>query len=198
MRSAILAGGAASRFEGRPKGLEHVGGRRLLDRVADALRTATGNLPLLVANDPEAHTWRPDLTVVPDVMPNCGCLGGIYTALTYEPGEVLIVAWDMPFVTPQFLAALMSGATGWDLYLPESLGPREVEPLCGVYGPGCASPILMSLGARRFETTAFHSAVRVGTMPVQSVRRFGEPERLFLNVNAPADLARAAMMATRG
>ena len=49
----------------------------------------------------------------------------------------------------------------------------------------------MSLGARQFEATAFHSAIRLGTMPVRSVRRFGDPERLFFNVNEPADLERA-------
>jgi len=191
VRSAILAGGGASRFGGRPKGLETVGGRRLLDRVVDAVERATGNVPLLVANDPEAKAWHPGLTVVTDVMPNCGCLGGIYTALTHEPGPVFIAAWDMPFLSPQLLAALISEAAAFDLYLPESLGPREVEPLCGVYGPGCASPILMSLGSRQFEATAFHSAVRLGTMPIRNVRRFGDPSRLFLNVNSPDDLKRA-------
>jgi molybdopterin-guanine dinucleotide biosynthesis protein A len=163
----------------------------VLDRVVDALERATGSFPLLVANAPEARSWHRGLTVIPDVMPNCGCLGGIYTALAHEPGPVLVVAWDMPLLTPQLLAALMSEAAGYDVYLPESLGPREVEPLCGVYGPGCASPILMSLGARRFEATAFHSAVRLGTMPIRSVRMFGDPERLFFNVNEPADLERA-------
>jgi molybdopterin-guanine dinucleotide biosynthesis protein A len=191
VRGAILAGGSASRFGGRPKGLETVGGRRLLDRVVDALERATGNFPLLVANDPAASSWHPGLTTISDVMPNCGCLGGIYTALTHEPGPVLVVAWDMPFVTPQLLAALMSEATGYDAYLPESLGPREVEPLCGVYGPGCASPILMSLGARQFESTAFHSAIRLGTMPIRSVRQFGDPARLFFNVNEPGDVENA-------
>ena len=33
---AILAGGRAVRMGGKPKGLELVGGRRILDRVADA------------------------------------------------------------------------------------------------------------------------------------------------------------------
>ena len=163
----------------------------MLDRVVDAAEAACGKPPLLVANDPDAVTWRPDLQVTRDVMQNCGSLGGIYTAVTYEPGPALVVAWDMPFVTAEFLAALAKGAVGFDVFLPESTGPRDVEPLCGVYGHGCASPILMSLAALRLETTAFHSAVRVGTMPLNVVRQFGDPQRLFFNVNHPADLARA-------
>ncbi|NUS97800.1 MAG: NTP transferase domain-containing protein, partial [Gemmatimonadaceae bacterium] len=35
---AILAGGRASRLGGRAKGLEVVSGRRMVDRVHDALR----------------------------------------------------------------------------------------------------------------------------------------------------------------
>ena len=42
--TAILAGGAASRFGGRPKGLELVGGVRIIDRVARGLRSATDRL----------------------------------------------------------------------------------------------------------------------------------------------------------
>ena len=61
MRGVILAGGGATRFEGRPKGLEMVGGRRILDRVADVLFEALGTPPLIVANAPEAASWRPDL-----------------------------------------------------------------------------------------------------------------------------------------
>ena len=36
VRGAILAGGGATRFDGRPKGLERVGGTRILDRLVDA------------------------------------------------------------------------------------------------------------------------------------------------------------------
>jgi molybdopterin-guanine dinucleotide biosynthesis protein A len=181
-----------------PKGLETLAGRRMIDRVVDAVDAACGKPPVLVANDPDAPTWRPDLQVTRDVMQNCGSLGGIYTAITYEPGPVLVVAWDMPLVTAPFLTALADGSVGFDVYLPESLGPRGVEPLCGVYGHGCASPILMSLASLRFATTAFHSAVRVGTMPFKAVREFGDPQRLFFNVNQPADLTRAEDLLANG
>jgi molybdopterin-guanine dinucleotide biosynthesis protein A len=57
MRSAVLAGGTASRFGGRPKGLEKVGGVRILDRVVEVVTVATGASPVLVANAPEAQQW---------------------------------------------------------------------------------------------------------------------------------------------
>ncbi len=45
----ILAGGEATRYDGRPKGLESVGGLRIIDRVAAALGEVTDDL-LLIAN----------------------------------------------------------------------------------------------------------------------------------------------------
>jgi hypothetical protein len=49
----------------------------------------------------------------------------------------------------------------------------------------------MSLAARQFEAVAFHSAIRLGTMSIRNVRRFGDPGRLFFNVNEPKDIETA-------
>ena len=191
IRSAVLAGGRASRFGGKPKGLERVGGERILDRVVAAVRTATGAPPILIANAPEARRWRPDLEIRPDEVPSSGSLGGIYTAVTAGTGPVLVVAWDMPFVPPTMLEALVAGSTGFDVFLPESGGRRGVEPLCGVYGPACGPAIRKRIADEDFRAIGFHDAVRVGTLPVAAVERFGDPEMLFFNVNAAADLERA-------
>jgi len=196
IRSAVLAGGSARRYGGRHKGLLEVGGRRILDRVVDAVAAASGALPLLIANDPAAPTWRPDLRTVRDVRPGCGSLGGIYTALRSGPGPVLCVAWDMPFLTPEVLSALIAGAGEYDAFLPESGGPRRAEPLCAVYGPACAPAIERRLSSGRLEATGFHGEVRTGTLPLECVRIFGDPERVFFNVNRPADLNRAETLAS--
>jgi len=50
---AIIAGGRAARFGGALKGLELVGGTRIIDRVAAALRESCDEL-IVVANDPAA------------------------------------------------------------------------------------------------------------------------------------------------
>lgn len=194
MRGAVLAGGRASRFGGRPKGLERVGGERVLDRVVRAVAEATGAAPLLVANAGDAAAWCPDLEVVTDVVPGCGALGGIYTAVTHAPEPVLVVAWDLPFVTAAFLECLVRGAGPYDAYLAESGGPRGVEPLCAVYRDACGPWIREALDRGDYRAVAFHEHVRVGTLPLETVRRFDAPERLFFNVNSAEDLARAEAM----
>ena len=191
MRGAVLAGGAARRYGGRPKGLVELGGRRILDRVVDAVGAVTGSPPLLVANAPEGPGWRPDLRTVPDVRRDCGSLGGIYTAVASGTGPVLCVAWDMPFVTADLLRALVEGSAGCDAFLPESDGRRGVEPLCAVYGPACAPAIERQLARDDLRAIGFHADVNVGTLPLERVRVFGDPEVLFFNVNTPSDLERA-------
>jgi molybdopterin-guanine dinucleotide biosynthesis protein A len=191
VRGAVLAGGAASRYGGRPKGLMEVGGRRILDRVVDAVAAATGAPPLLIANAPDAPAWRRDLHTVADARPGLGSLGGIYTAVTAGPGPVLAVAWDMPFVTAELLAALVDGSAGWDVFLPESDGRRGVEPLCAVYGPACGAAIERQIATGDLKAIGFHAHVRAGRLGLERVREFGDPADLFFNVNTPDELERA-------
>jgi len=190
----VLAGGAASRYDGQPKGLLSVGGRRILDRVVDALAEATTTPPLLVANAPDAPTWRPDLRIVSDRRPGLGSLGGIYTAVVTGDAAVVCVAWDMPFVPTALLRALVDGSPGYDAFLPESDSRRGVEPLCAVYGPACRPAIEQALARGDLRAIAFHDAVRVGTLSLDRVREFGDPGVLFFNVNRPEDLERAEEM----
>lgn len=193
MNGAVLAGGGARRYGGTPKGLLTVGGRRILDRVVDAVQAVTGGRPLLIANAADAASWRPDLETIPDVRPGLGTLGGIYTAVTATAGPVLCVAWDMPFVPEPLLRVLSDRiATGsYDAVLPESSGRRGLEPLCAIYGPGCAPAIARRLDQGDLMAISFHADVRVGIVPLAEVRRFGDPDELFFNVNTPDDLARA-------
>lgn len=191
MRGAILAGGSATRFGGRPKGLERVGGTRILDHLVDVFVEALGEPPLLVANDPGAAAWRPDLSVLPDVHPGVGALGGLLSAVAAGPGPVVCVAWDMPFVPPALLRLLAAGLADADAVLPTSGGRRGVEPMCAGYGPACRMAIEAAIAAGDLRAIAFHSAIRTCILPAETVAAFGDPAVLFFNVNSPADLTQA-------
>lgn len=191
MRGAILAGGGATRFGGKAKGLELVGGERILDRLVDAFTAALGGPPLLVANAPDAGTWRPDLRTVADARPGLGALGGIYTAVVEAPAPVVCVAWDMPFVSESLIRALAAGLDSHDAVLPQSGGRRGMEPLCAAYGPACRDAIAESLAAGDLRAIGFHDRIRVGILPLAEVRALADPDLLFFNVNTADDLAKA-------
>ena len=191
VRGAILAGGGATRFGGKPKGLELVGGERILDRLVRVMSAAFGELPLLVANAADAPTWRPDLRTVSDAQPGFGALGGIYTAILESPAPVVCVAWDMPFISESLIRSLAEGLEDHDAMLPESGGRRGMEPLCAAYGPACRQAIADSLAAGDLRAIGFHDRIRVGILPLAEVRALADPDLLFFNVNTADDLARA-------
>lgn len=191
VRGVILAGGGATRYGGRPKGLETVGGVRILDRLVESFTSALGTLPLLVANDPGAGSWRRDLPVVADERPGLGSLGGIYTAVVRGPAPVVVCAWDMPFVPPALIRCLADGLADRDACLPESGGRRGVEPLCAAYGPACGPAIERALAREDRRAIAFHRDVKTGILSLEKVRALGDPGLFFFNVNTPDDLAEA-------
>jgi molybdopterin-guanine dinucleotide biosynthesis protein len=190
VRGAVIGGGAASRYGGRLKGLFEVGGRRILDRAVESLERATGAKPTIIANAPGAASWRPDLEVVPDVLTGQGALGGILTAVE-RLAPVLCVAWDMPFVPAELLAALAALLDGADAALPESDSRRGLEPLCAAYGGACGPAIRAALERGDARAVGFHPHVRVARLPREAVLQYGDPDVLFFNVNTADDLARA-------
>jgi molybdopterin-guanine dinucleotide biosynthesis protein A len=186
----ILAGGQATRYGGLPKGLELVGGRRIIDRVHDALARVCDDV-LLIANDDAADAWLPGVRRERDVRTGMGSLGGIHAALVHGGGRVLVVAWDMPFVSPALLGELRMRAGTADVIVPESDSRRGLEPLCAYYGPACVAPIERQLDAGDLRVIGFFDAVRVARVPAADVARHGPPSMLFLNVNTPEELVLA-------
>lgn len=191
----ILAGGEASRYHGAAKGLERVGGVRIIDRVASALSEATDEL-LLVANDPRALEWLPGIRVASDRLPGQGSLGGIHAALFAAQTPVVIVAWDMPFVPGSLLKALRDAGSHGDAAVPESGSKRGLEPLCAYYAPACIEPIEKRLAADDRRVIGFYEDIRLVRLPHDEVARHGDPERMFMNVNTPDELEIAERHAT--
>jgi len=192
----ILAGGQSSRYGGRPKGLERVHGSRVIDRVAGVLAAETDSL-LLIANDPDAASWLPGVRVESDVRPGIGSLGGIHAALVHARTPVIVVAWDMPFVPQGLIAELRARGEDADVVAPESGSSRRgLEPLCAFYSQACVAPIERALDADDRRVVAFFEHVRVARVAAEDVRRFGDPERLFMNVNTPGELALAEQYAS--
>ncbi|HUF28864.1 MAG TPA: molybdenum cofactor guanylyltransferase [Gemmatimonadaceae bacterium] len=186
----ILAGGQATRYGGAAKGLERVGGRRIVDRVADALSGCTSSL-LVIANDPAADSWLPGVPCEGDIRPGAGGLGGIHAALVHAGTAVLVVAWDMPFVPPTLLESLRAAGETADAAAPESGSRRGIEPLCAYYAPSCLPAIERRLDAGDRRVIGFHEEITLVRLPAAEVARHGDPALLFLNVNSPDDLALA-------
>lgn len=190
----LLAGGAARRFDGAPKGLARIDGVRIADRVLASLAAASDTCAV-VSNDPRAARWFPALPIVPDAEPGLGPLGGLASALRAADGAaVLVVAWDMPFVPGPLLRALRRrGEVAEACDVPVHGPLHTVEPLCAYYRPEALAMAesLLARGERRARTL-YESLVDSGgavTMGDRGLERFGDPARLFLSVDTPEALA---------
>jgi molybdopterin-guanine dinucleotide biosynthesis protein A len=187
----LLAGGAARRFGGQPKGLARLRGARIADLALAALRGAT-SAQIVVANDPEADRWFPGERVIPDLVPGLGPLGGLATALHAAAGApVLVLAWDMPFVTTDLLAELRRrGESGASAVVPVHGEGRWAEPLCAWYAPAALGTCLglLDAGARR-AGALFDALPGAETIGDADLTRFGVPARLFTSVDTPDALA---------
>lgn len=195
----ILAGGASRRF-GAPKALARVGGRRIIDRVLDALRAAVPEV-VVSANDPALFADL-GLPMRADEIAGQGALGGIHTALRWaaERGRsgALVVACDMPSVTAELLRTIAERAasSGADAVVPESGGPRGVEPLCAWYSVRCLPEIERTIGEGERRVHRLIDRIRAELIPLDEIRRAGDPHILFQNVNTPEDLRGAEARAT--
>lgn len=186
-----MAGGAARRFNGVPKGLATIDGLRIADRALLALRGASDQ-QFVVANDARASTWFPELRVVADSEPGLGPLAGLRTALGAADGAgVLVVAWDMPFVTSALLTALRRiGENGASAVVPVSGRPEFPEPLCAYYAPGALGTCerLLEHGERR-AIALFESLPGAVAFRGAKLAALGDPAHLLRGVDTAEDLA---------
>lgn len=201
--AAVIAGGASTRF-GSPKAFAKVGGERVVDRVLHALRSVCAEEDIVcIANDPVLAAGI-GLPSRPDVIAGIGALGGIHAALAWarerEHAGILAVGCDMPFIEPRLLHALLAHTAAVDAVLPASEGPRGVEPLCAWYGIGCVPAIEAAVARGDRRMIGFHDSIRVSVMPLGDVRAYGDPSRMFMNLNAPSDrdLAERLLSTERG
>lgn len=182
----VLAGGANTRFGGALKGLSSLGSQRIVDRVLAAVAAAADQV-IVIAN-PTLRAQLPAVPVFGDARPERGALVGLHSGLTRAGDAVLVVAWDMPFLSSELLRELRRRGEERDIaVVPE--GPRGPEPLCAYYPRSSLPVIEQQLARGDLRLGHFVRALPARTiMPSSDVARFGDPERLFANINTPAEL----------
>lgn len=184
---AILAGGRSRRM-GRPKAWLDVQGRPLLTRVLASVRELSQDI-LLIANQPELYTAF-DLPCLPDLIPDSGPLGGLYTALkAARQPWTLVVACDMPWLNPALLAALIELALS---SAEEAVVPRwdeRPEPLHAVYHRRCLPALTAKIKAGDLKIAGLLNELSVRYVEPAEIRRYDADGRSFTNLNTPDDWA---------
>ena len=187
--AAILIGGQATRFGGQDKGALIVEGRPIVDRQIRELSQVTDDILIVgqrASPMPSAGTPAIIIRHVADGARRQGPLAGLDAALFHGRDDVvLVVACDMPFITADLLAHLLSRVGGADAVVPKT--DRGYHPLCAVYTRACQPAIRRRLAAGQLAVRRLLDDVRVQVVEASEIEAFGDPRRLLANVNTPAE-----------
>lgn len=190
--AAILAGGQASRFGGRPKPLLPLGNQRIIDRLLSALRTVVDDV-FIVATNRDLYSAC-GVPVRTDILTNVGPLGGVHAALSAARStQVLVVAGDMPFLTSSFLEYILHAGRFFDIAIPRN--DQGFQPLCASYRASCVNVIEQNISARRLKVSDVLSRAKGYEVAASDIEPFDPYGTLFFNINTPADYARALTVA---
>lgn len=198
---AVMAGGRNTRYGGL-KAFARVDDRTIIERVIAVLRSATGDV-VIIANDADAYSAL-GLPIRGDVVATGAALAGVLTALRWseERGDagIFTIACDMPFASAPLAGRILATAeeTRAAAVVPESGGRRGIEPLFAYYANSCIRAIEAAIAREDYRMIGFHEAVDVVRVPLEAVRRFGDPATLFMNVNTADELALAQQIAADG
>lgn len=166
MLGVILAGGRSRRMEGLDKTHLQRDGRRVLERLAELLRTICGSCAFVAREDQCAELEALDLgEVYADLFPSRGPLGGLYTALEETEEDILMVACDLPFLEASLLSLLRKTFETANpprfACVPRSPDPTHqedpwrMEPLCAIWSRHCKRPAYLALETQELSVTAF-------------------------------------------
>jgi molybdopterin-guanine dinucleotide biosynthesis protein A len=184
----VLAGGRSTRM-GTDKAFVVLDGRTLLARALDLLRSLTSDVRI-VGDSGKFASFAP---VVEDLFPGCGPLGGIHAALRSSQTDLnLILAVDVPFVTPAFLQCMLGRAKDSSATVTAPRTSQGWQPLCAIYRRTFASIAEKALRAGHYKIDPLFSEAGVQVISDAELQSAGFAPDLFSNLNTPDDVAAAA------
>ncbi|MEW6579019.1 MAG: molybdenum cofactor guanylyltransferase [Chloroflexota bacterium] len=192
LSAAIVAGGRSSRM-GRDKSFVLLHGKPIIEHVLARVSALPVESVLLIANRRDDYAYL-RLPTHPDVFPDKGSLGGIFSAVYHSPSEyTLVVGCDMPYLSDALLHHMAS-------LLEERAGPYDVivpvhsdhpQGLHAIYRKTCLAPIQADLEADRLKVIGFYSTVKVRYIQPIEYHDLDPDGLSFKNINTPEELERA-------
>ena len=191
MLTVVIQAGGESRRMGHDKALIPFLGRPLIERVISRVEHLADEI-LVTTNFPQDYQFL-GLPLFPDVVPDRGALGGLYTAVdAARQPLVAVVACDMPFVQPELLAYerdLLLDVT-IDAAIPKT--EEGTEPFHAVYRRAtCLPEIFSALQSERWRVDSWFARAQIYYLSAQEITRYDPRGLAFNNVNTPEELATA-------
>jgi len=185
--AAVLAGGEASRYGGRPKGLIEISpGRTIIRNVLEQIRAAGIQKTVIIANDPEPYEDL-GVEILADLRPGNGPLGGIEAALDHYSGKctaTLFLPCDLPGIRSGHIEKLADSVDPQNPGIVVAVtGDSFMHALCSIMHNDMLGEVKRALDMKQLAVNGFlrsHNAREI----------FFKDEEAFFNINSPEDLAR--------
>jgi molybdopterin-guanine dinucleotide biosynthesis protein A len=134
--AAVLAGGQASRYHGKEKGIIEISpGVSIVDHIISEIRQAGIDEIVISANRKDSYL-KFGLPVISDRFKNKGPLGGIESALSYFAGRfdgVFFLPCDMPFISRKEIGVIKNTFLSEEAKIVTAeTGHFFWQPLCSV------------------------------------------------------------------
>lgn len=186
MTVIILAGGKSRRMGKRDKAFMKIDGELLIRRQLRLLKKDFKKI-IIVANAVDKYKGLTGVRVVPDAVADRGPLGGIWSGLMASSDRYnLVLACDMPFIDLHVVKYMRLKAAGYDVVVPRIDG--RYEPLFGIYSKSCLRFIRPLLDKKDLKVSGFFPKVKVREIGRKELSRFGDPGKIFMNINTPGSL----------
>lgn len=189
---AVLAGGRGSRLGG-DKARAVLGGQAMIAYPLAAAREAGLEAIVVAKRSSRLPSLAGRVRYEPELPehPLCGVVRALEYAQERGAGAAVLLACDMPLVTP--------GLLRWLAELPAAamvqLGGRP-QPVLARVRSSHLSRLRGALVSGQSLTAAI-VALEPRIVDEQDLRAFGAPDELCFNVNRPEDLERAALLLAR-
>ncbi|HEU4685578.1 MAG TPA: molybdenum cofactor guanylyltransferase [Nitrospira sp.] len=192
--TGVLLAGGKSRRMGEDKRYLSIEGQSLLERSAAALRAVFRTVFVIIAQDSPPLTM--EVPVFRDMIADRGSLGGLYTGLKQsKTGHVFVVACDMPFLDPGTMRWFAGLKDGFDVVMARL--ENRLHPMHALYSQRCV-PVLEEMVVRRdlkIQRLLGNPSLAVRIVEEKELKDLAPDARGFFNVNTPADLEAARLLA---
>jgi molybdenum cofactor guanylyltransferase len=186
----VIAGGSGKRF-GKNKALIEINNKPLVKLVIEDLSKVVDQVIVVTSAgqyDSIAGTGIKDKIIL-DIIPGKAAMGGVYTGLISSNSFYsIVVACDMPLLSPELLKYMISVAPGNDAVVPR-IG-EYIEPLHAVYSKDCIPHIKDLLDGDELSFHTLMATINTRYVSVDEIEKYDPGHLSMFNINTVADLER--------
>lgn len=180
---AIIAGGKSTRF-GSAKINAPFKGKSLIENAVDIAKAISDDFYIIYNSD--KHTFPKPWQVYRDIIPECGPVGGLYSALSYsQQNWVAVMPVDMPFLIPEIYTLLDKNRVENKPVVAKS--SAGLEPLVSIWPKNLIKKVKETIENQHFKL--YNLLQECETVEVDLDKYYpGKVGKILFNINFPRDL----------